>query len=105
MASLKAKQSLTGNLLAKGKDGKSAFDYAVAGGFKGTEKEFIEMLASGGTVKRVNEIEPDESGNIDLGFPTEEETLVLLAESDLVNLATDENGDIFTDANGNVIVF
>lgn len=37
--------------------------------------------------------------------PTEEETLVMLAETDIVDIVTDANGDIFTDANGNIIVF
>lgn len=36
---------------------------------------------------------------------TYEETLKLLAETDIIELATDENGDIPTDVNGNVFVF
>ena len=38
-------------------------------------------------------------------IPTEDETLSMLAEANIINLATDENDDIFTDANGNAIVF
>lgn len=58
-----------------------------------------------GCVKTVNGIEPDENGNIDLDFPSTEETLVMIAESNIIDLVTDVNGDIFTDLNGNIIVF
>ena len=44
------------------------------------------------------------SGNSDVSL-TKQETLVMLAEADIIELATDKNGDIFTDANGNIIVF
>ena len=33
-----------------GEDGKSAYDYAVEGGFKGTEQEFIDLMAQAGHV-------------------------------------------------------
>lgn len=36
---------------------------------------------------------------------TDEETLYMLAEADLIDVITDENGDTFTDLNGNIIVF
>ena len=32
-----------------GENGKSAYEYAVEGGFKGTEEEFMKMLANGGS--------------------------------------------------------
>ena len=39
--------STSGNTVEmNGKDGKSAYEYAVEGGFKGTEKEFAEKLAA-----------------------------------------------------------
>lgn len=44
MSSLRSEQSLTGRLIAKGRDGKSAYDYARLGGYEGTEEEFIELL-------------------------------------------------------------
>ena len=34
----------------KGEDGKSAYEYAVEGGFKGTEEEFTELIARAGQV-------------------------------------------------------
>lgn len=73
--------------------------------YKALKEELESKIANAGRVKTVNGIEPDEKGDIELGFPTEEETLVMLAETDIVDIVTDANGDIFTDANGEIIVF
>lgn len=76
--------------------------------YKKSIKELEEKIANVSKVKTVNGIEPDEDGNITVKvteIPTDEETLEMLAELDIINVVTDVNGDIFTDLNGDVIVF
>ena len=49
------KQISKSNLFTKGADGKSAYQYAVEGGYTGTETEFAKKLASGLMIVTITE--------------------------------------------------
>lgn len=56
----------TGPVGPAGADGKSAYEYAVAGGFAGTEEEFAELLANGnGGGADWSQNDPDGAGYIE----------------------------------------
>lgn len=64
-----------------------------------------EVAKDGGKVKTVDEVEPDENGNIALPKSTQNDALELLAEMGIAEPVADENGAIFTDENGIIYVF
>lgn len=63
--------------------GKSAYQYAQDGGYTGTEEEFAEKMAA----------------------PlSEDETLNLLIEEDMLPAVRNADGAILTDQNGNIVL-
>lgn len=65
-----------------GTDGKSAYQYAVAGGYTGTEEEFAELMASGTGGKEevyIGDTEPTDE-NIKLFIDTSDEEKIPLSE-------------------------
>lgn len=74
-----------------GAPGKSAYEYAKEAGYTGTEEEFAETLANPG------------SGS-DADIPTDEETLNLLVEMDIVQPLANANNAVYVDANNKVYV-
>ena len=108
--------------LVIGKPGKSAYQYAVEGGYPGTEEQFYQDLASGiigpqgppgergpvGPAGPAGERGPmGEPGRTPVNgedYLTNQECLAALVETDMLPAVHDPDGKILTDANGNVIM-
>lgn len=73
-------------------------------------EDIMEKLANAGTVKSVNGVKPDESGNVEIetgggGSSIDvdvAEALEALVETGIVEPAADENGAIYTDEDGTI---
>jgi lysophospholipase L1-like esterase len=82
-----------------GPSGKSAYEYALDGGYAGTEQEFAEKLAediswvSTDCVKSVNGTKPDKDGNVALTIPTK-------GVQTVNGQAPDENGNVEIEVSG-----
>lgn len=70
------------------------------------ERWKTEILAEvgGGTVKTVNNIEPDENGNVEIETFSEEGTLDLLDRLGLITLARGASDEVYTDENDNILL-
>lgn len=120
---------LRGNVMNRGLDGKSAYDYAVSKGYEGTEEEFAEKLKElmddDQGVSSWNDLTDkpfyeDEEGNIyylDEKFipdtiarkediPEQSDALYLISELGLAGgeIIADDKGNVFTDENGVIYV-
>ena len=73
-----------------------------------TDDGFVWQKPTGGgegTVKTVNGIEPDESGNVTLDISVEDsEVLDMLIDLNALPAVTDTDGAIYTDENGSILV-
>ena len=67
--------------------------------------EIYEAIANCGTVKSVNGVAPDESGNVEIdALPDNAEQIEMLIEADMLPAVHDASGAILTDENGNIIL-
>lgn len=65
----------------------------------------VRASGSDGTVKSVNGIAPDESGNVEIdALPDDTEQLSMLIEADMLPAVHDANGAILTDESGKIIL-
>ena len=69
------------------------------------EARIKQLEDSGGGIKTVNGIAPDESGNVEVdALPDNAEQIEMLIEADMLPAVYDASGAILTDENGNVIL-
>lgn len=68
-----------------GKDGKSAYEYAKAGGYTGTEEEFAELLANGGAKPDWNAAEGEPGHVLNRTHYTEINETVFLPETEITS--------------------
>ena len=92
-----------------GADGKSAYAYAVDGGYTGTEAEFAEKMAAeiptvDSTLTKSGQAADAAAVGDRLSVLSEDETISLLIEEDVLPAVHNADGKILADQNGNIVL-
>ena len=92
-----------------GADGKSAYQYAQEGGYTGTEAEFAERMAAeiptvDSTLTKSGQAADAAAVGDRLSVLSEDETISLLIEEDVLPAVHNADGKILADQNGNIVL-
>ena len=92
-----------------GADGKSAYAYAVEGGYTGTETAFAERMAAeiptvDSTLTKSGQAADAAAVGDRLSVLSEDETISLLIEEDVLPAVHNADGKILADQNGNIVL-
>ena len=89
--------------------GKSAYQYAQDGGYTGTEAEFAEKMAAeiptvDSTLTKSGQAADAAAVGDRLSVLSEDETISLLIEEDVLPAVHNADGKILADQNGNIVL-